>query len=89
MPLGSQLGLVSLSQFLGKVRAELATPFADGFVAQLDAAPGHPLFHISIAYGETEIEPNHLADHFAGEPMTTIEVRWDIHYCSVSYRSRP
>jgi len=83
-PLGSQWDPFSLPQFLRKVVTELVTPFADGFVGQLNAPVRHHFFHLPIAHGKTEIEPDNLADDFAREPMATKQVRGDTHFRSIS-----
>ena len=54
-PLGSQLGPVSFLEFFCEVGPELAAPFADGFVGQLDALPSHRFFDISIAHWKPEV----------------------------------
>ena len=57
---------------MGEEPAELQSPAADGFIADLDPALGHELLNIAKAQRETEIEPHGMSDDVDREPVASI-----------------
>src|SRR5262249_41957060 len=68
MPLVPWLGASTL-QLIGIVLPKLETPLADGLVGHVDTALEQEFFHIAIAQGEAVVEPDPMADDFAGKAV--------------------
>ena len=58
-----------MTQLIGIVLPELATPLADGFIGDVDAAFEQELLHVAVAQGETIVEPDAVADDLAGKAV--------------------
>jgi len=54
---------------------KLQTPLADGLVGHVDAALEQEFLHVTIAQREAIIEPDAMADDFAGEAMVLVAFR--------------
>ena len=61
-------------QLIGIPLAEFQTPLTNRFIGEHDAALGHDLLNIAITEGETEIEPDTVADNFCGETVSFVEI---------------
>ena len=57
---------------MGEEPAELQSPAADGFIADLDPALGHEAFNVAKARRETEIESHGMSDDVGREPVAGI-----------------
>ena len=51
------------------VLPKLQTPLADGFMGDVDTALEQDLLHIAITQGEAVVEPDAMADDFAGKAV--------------------
>ena len=71
MPFVAWLGASTL-QPIRVVLSKLQTPLADGLVRHIDTAFKQQLLHIAIAQGETIVEPDPMADDFAGKAVVLI-----------------
>src|SRR4029453_9452334 len=56
-------------QPIGVVLPKLPTPFANGFVGHGDTAFEQQFLHIAVAQGEPLVEPDPMADNFAGKTV--------------------
>ena len=59
-------------QPVGIVLSELLTPSANGFVGHDDAAFHEDLLYVAVAQGETVVEPDPMADDFAGKAVVLV-----------------
>jgi hypothetical protein len=55
-------GLATATQLVRILLAKLPTPLTNSFIAQHDTSGGHELFHITVAEGETIVEPDRVRD---------------------------
>jgi hypothetical protein len=60
------------SQPIGVVLPKLPTPFADSFVGHRDTAFEQELFDVAVAQGEAIVEPDPVADDFAGKAVVLV-----------------
>ena len=58
-----------MAQFFGEERSEFYAPFAEGFVADLNAALMQQFLHVSVTQGKAVIEPNGVLDDGHGETV--------------------
>src|SRR5262245_61623389 len=68
VPFVAWLGASTL-QPIRVVLPKLQTPLADRFMGDVDPAFKEQLLHISIAQGEAVVEPDPMADDFAGKAV--------------------
>jgi hypothetical protein len=68
VPLVPWLG-ASVLQLIGVVLPKLQTPLADGLMGHVDAALEQDLLHVTVAQREAIIQPDAMADDFAGEAV--------------------
>src|SRR5205814_8733414 len=68
VPLVPWLGASTL-QLIGVILPKLQTPLADGFVRHIDAALKQELLHVAVAQRESIVQPDPVADDFAGEAV--------------------
>src|ERR671931_203375 len=61
------------TELVGVGRPELATPEADGLIADLDASLGEQLFDVAMAQVEPEVQPDRVADELGREAMATVQ----------------
>src|SRR5262249_27096003 len=71
MPFVSWLGASTL-QLIGVVLPKFQTPLTDGFMGDVDAALEQELLHVAITQGEAVVEPDAMADNFAGEAVVFV-----------------
>jgi len=62
----------STLQLICIVLPKLQTPLADGFMGDVDTASTEQLLHIAIAQGEALVEPDDMADDFAGKAVMLV-----------------
>jgi hypothetical protein len=63
---------VPVPQPIGVVLPTLPTPLANRFVGHGNTAFEEEFLHIAVAHGEAIIEPDPVADDFAGKAMVLI-----------------
>src|SRR5262245_18718770 len=68
VPLVPWLG-ASMLQLIGVVLPKLQTPLADGFMGDVNPAFEQQFLHIAIAQGEAVVEPDPMANDFAGKAV--------------------
>jgi hypothetical protein len=57
------------TQPIGVVLPKRPTPLAHGFVRHSDTAFAQELFHVAVAQGEPIVEPDPMAENFAGKTV--------------------
>ena len=60
------------TQPIGVVLPKLPTPLADGFVGHGDTAFEQEFLHVAVAQGEPIVEPDPVADDFAGKAVVFV-----------------
>jgi hypothetical protein len=68
MPPGTPTGF-PVAKFIGEQRPEFDTPFTEGLVTDLDAALVEQFLNITVAQGETVVQPNRMLDDGHGEAV--------------------
>jgi hypothetical protein len=57
---------------IGIILLKFATPFADSFMGDVDAAFAQQPLHIAVAQGELLVEPDAVADDFTGKAVVLV-----------------
>ena len=60
------------TQPIGVVLPKLPTPWADGFVRHGNPTLEQKFLYVAVAQGETIVEPDPVADDFAGKAMVLV-----------------
>jgi hypothetical protein len=63
---------LSMPQLIGILLPELAAPLADGFVGHVDATCDQELLHVTVAQGESIVEPDAVADDLDGKAVVVV-----------------
>ena len=71
------------SQIICELLAELLAPLSNSLIGEHYASLCHKQFDISVAEGESEVEPKTVADDFGWKAVTAIKIRLRGHWQSI------